>query len=215
MAPSPFELVADRLALFGPYFKLQVNGAGVPVNAAARVRALRPSLTGPTARSVPDRVVAGTAHLEMAAHLVSPLIGIAVLADLGVLLPELRVVPARPIPVLPPATPTREPDQAWADQVLAGPLAELDAAFAALLPNSAIRAGNIASALHGCGLVLASRAPGKIERTNSLVNLFLLHPRLRDAWTTPPFTRTSCCLLYRATRPERYCGDCVLRGRSS
>lgn len=215
MAPPPLELVADRLAPFGPYFRLQVNGSGLPVNAASRIRALRPTLTGPRAHSVADRVVAGTAHLDLAAHLVSPLIGAAVVCDVGLMLPELRLVPGRPVPVVPPLTPTREPDQLWADQVLAGPVAELDAAFAAILPNAAIRSGNVASAVHGCGLVLRSVAPETAERTNSLVNLLLLHPRLRSSWTAPPFIRNSCCLLYRATRPERYCGDCVLRRRGT
>ena len=204
--PVETSQLSTQLAPFGPYFRVHWDELGIPPSAAQRIRAVSAVL----GRNVPERVNASVAHLDLVSRVLSPLVGAAVVAGIGLRPATVLVTAGEPIPVLSHRVTTREPDQAWAEEILRGPVAELDAAFHVSLDNGRIRKGNVVSAINGAGGVLNTIAPEHIRRTEQIVGLFLNHPNLLDSWTAPPFLRNSCCLIYQAPG-HGMCGDCALK----
>jgi hypothetical protein len=195
-------------------------------------RAVLAELSGQPVEAVEPRVAASTVHLALAARLVSPLLALAALGranpipPLGQLWWQDQVGGAVPLS-LPQSALDARPDGdpvSWADDLLTGPLHELSAAFAALVPSPHVRAGNLASAIHGAVTVLGadpSRFPAHgVQRARLLAEVLLGHPVLRSEAVGEPgtggFRRRSCCLIYRAggrVAAHAVCGDCVLLDR--
>lgn len=238
------------LARLGPYFAVAVHEAGTapdgawlplpelldaPDRRTDRVEAARAALATTAGRGwqdVPRRVAASVVHLGLTARLVSPLLALASLHGLdevpAVMSLRWQDTPGSTVPLSLPAPllerrPTAAPDwDRWAG-ALVGVLAGLSQAFARLCPSPHVRAGNLASAVHGAVTVIGAHpeeAPdATAQRARSLGRLLLSHPLLREAGTGDPgtrwFRRRSCCLIYRAAEPSaggtpRLCGDCVL-----
>lgn len=205
MSVDPSQLSA-QLAPFGPYFRVHWDDLGIPPSAAQRIRAVSATFGA----GVPERVSASVAHLDLVSRMLSPLLGAAVVAGLGLRPAAVLATAGEPVLVLPRRVTTREPDLAWAEEILRGPVAELDAAFHVSLDNARIRRGNVVSALHGAAGVLQTVAPEHVQRTQEILALFLEHPTLQDSWTSPPFARTTCCLIYQVPG-HGLCGDCALK----
>ena len=244
----------DGLATLGPFFAVQSHDAGsapdagwrpfsdlvdVPEVLRTRVDAARAVLAaGRPIETIEIRVAASVVHLGLAARLLSPLLALAALHDLDHVpaLSDIRwrdtlggVVPlSLPHPLLEGPAPAHPDWDRWATDLVAGPLADVSRAVAALTPSAHTRRGNIASAVHGAVTVLSNavpdrRAAGPAERSRTLGRLLLDRPELRAAAGGEPgtsaFRRRNCCLIYRAAEPARpatirtarpICGDCVL-----
>ena len=239
----------ERLSGFGAYFAVDVHDPGSapgdgwrPVSdlvddpgvLRARAEEARAVLAaGRPAGAVELRVAASVVHLGLTARLLSPLLALAALdgVDRVPALADLRRRGALggafplslPRSLLEAPSPAVPDDERWAADVVAGPLADLSRAVAALVPSAHTRRGNIASAVHGAVTVLTAGRPHR--RVRDLAALLLARPELRAAATgepgTPGFRRRNCCLIYRAAvpapgaarpaRPARpVCGDCVL-----
>jgi hypothetical protein len=236
----------------GPYFAVEpwAGGAGWrqasllvsdPAVLAGRVthaRAVIAGRAGVAPAEVAERVAASIVFLGLAARLVSPSLGAAVL---GGVVPDLtldhlwwRPVDGGPVPLAvrgPGPVTGREIGHAPADgqlddaaallsercvQGLADPVA---GAFQSLFRLSPlVLRGNIASALAGAAGMLARSFPDRAETAGQLTARILALGPLRgsgelvqpDASQPRRFlVRRSCCLYYRVPR-STMCGDCVL-----
>lgn len=184
---------------------------------------------------VEERVAASTVFLGLAAQLVSPLLGAAVIGGAvpGLAVADLWWRPAESGPWPLAAQPAggvsvgqlgtdrelREAAIALSDGIygLTGPLATaFDAAFR-LSPQ--VLRGNVASALSGASGVLASAFAQRAEAAGRLAAQVLATGWLAETgqFVQPDpaqprwfLARRSCCLIYRVPGGG-ICGDCVLR----
>ena len=199
-------------------------------------RAVLAELGGRPVEAVELGVAASTVHLGLTARLVSPLLALAALGR-GERVPSLQQLwwqdevggavplslPRSALDVVAAGDVAGDPAR-WVDGLLTGPLHEVGTAFAALVPSPHVRAGNLASAVHGAVTVLGADpllfpAPG-VQRARRLAELLLAHPLLQSEAVGEPgtggFRRRSCCLIYRAAgrgAAQAVCGDCVLLDR--
>jgi len=233
----------------GPYFALApwAEGAGwrpasllvsdpaVLADRVTHARAVIAGRAGIAPAEVTERVAASIVFLGLAARLVSPSLGAAVL---GGVVPYLspdnlwwRPVDGGPVPLaagpvtgreIGGAAAARQLDDAAAllsercVQGLADPVAGAFQAVFRLSPL--VLWGNIASALAGAAGMLARSFPGRAETAGQLTARILALGPLRgtgelvqpDASQPRRFlVRRSCCLYYRVPGGGT-CGDCVL-----
>jgi hypothetical protein len=236
----------------GPYFAVEpwAEGAGWrpasllvsdPAVLAERVshaRAVIAGRAGLAAAELAERVAASIVFLGLAARLVSPPLGAAVL---GGVVPDLtldnlwwRPVDGGPVPLAAggpgPVTGREIGDAASGERLddaavllsercvqgMAGPVAGAFQARFRLSPL--VLRGNIASALAGAAGMLARSFPDRAETAGQLTARILALGPLRgtgelvqpDASQPRRFlVRRSCCLYYRVPGAGT-CGDCVL-----
>ncbi len=245
-APGP-SAVLERLVAFGPYFAVGTHDAGQSPPAGwsplaellgdrgallDRVRAVRGALAA-AARIEPAavelRVAASVTQLGLAARLLSPMIGMAVVAGasweldpahtwwqpgLGSAFPLSAPAAAVPgVPDLPASALPAPPDLRAA--VLHGAVAGLTAELGRLCSVSpTVLWGNVGSALNAAVTVIARTEPGLGDRATAVVARILSAPVFGPTPVTlgPAYRRHSCCLIYRVGTPDRsaVCGDCVL-----
>ncbi|MEV7603058.1 (2Fe-2S)-binding protein [Kitasatospora sp. NPDC089797] len=236
-------MTPQRVAALGPFFAFETHGTDGPVApwrsmaelldrpaaSAERVAGARGHLAaagGQPPEAVERRVAASVTHLGLAARVLSPAFGVAVLdgALFGYGLREARWQPT-PGGLFPLSLPARaavpladpaELAERFAAEVLDGAVRELTEAFAAFGVPPRIGWGNVASAVNGAAAAVVRSAPQLAGRARQLAALLLDRPPLRGAGTVAAdgtrFRRRSCCLIYRAA-PDRaggLCGDCVL-----
>jgi hypothetical protein len=244
---------AAELAQLGPYFAVSVHPPGQPL--AAPWRPLSTLLDSPgdlrqriadvrcalAADRPPDavefRVAASVTHLGVAARLISPVLGTAVL--LGRVLPmdpaevHWQPVLGGPLPLSLPASALAEhgdqPSQEQAGEerpgegqltselrqsLLHGPVRALTDVTAAMSVSPIVLQGNVASAVNAAAAMIAAARPGLAAQAATLRSALLSAPELAGTWTGSPagFRRRSCCLIYRAAPAATVavCGDCVL-----
>ncbi|MGP7997835.1 MAG: (2Fe-2S)-binding protein [Streptosporangiaceae bacterium] len=239
--PSAGPRALAAAAKAGPYFTIQAwsgEAGWQPLRAllsdpavlAARVGHTRRGLArhaGCAAAAVEPRVAASVLFLGLAAQLVSPLLGAAVLASV---VPRLTAAdlywqPARGGPWPLAARPVDgvrtdgltagETAGQLADrmQQLTGPLAST-VGLTFQLSGQVLR-GNVASALAGASATLAATFPARAARATELAAGVLAREPLRGSGEFGPagrFRRRSCCLLYRVPGAGM-CGDCILAVR--
>ncbi|MEU3987750.1 (2Fe-2S)-binding protein [Streptomyces platensis] len=218
--------------------ELTEEGNGVLRERVGSVRASLAANYGRPSEAVEQRVAASVAHLGLMARVISPALGLATLhglpsrpLTLGDLrwgsslsgafrlsLPREAVTPAAAEGVQHehgPGSGTR-PVSTLAEDLLAGPVHDLVAAFAPFSVSRHILWGNVASAVNGAATGITASAPSLAHPAHAAALTFLQHPQLRNTHTLNPhnarFTRRSCCLIYRAAPggTGALCGDCVL-----
>ncbi len=223
----------------GPYFAVEVGAIGAgwrpfaelvgdPDVLAERVAAARAALaarTGLALDRLPERPVASTVFLGIAARLVSPVLAATVLTGDTPLwtVAELawRPVDGGPWPLAVSTVRTRrgdDPARLLADHVT-DVVAPLLTAFRdpyRLSPK--VLWGNVASALGGAAGVLSDAVPERAEETGSLLARLLgIGPLAGTAQVVQPdptrprrfLVRRNCCLFYRVPGGGT-CADCVL-----
>jgi hypothetical protein len=233
----------DDLAGLGPFFAVSSHRPEtVPVPPwrpfgellmpsrplAARIAAVRAALAaraGLGVDAIEPRVAASTLQLGLAARLVSPALGAAVLRRPLDLRPGRlwwQEAAAGPVPLSVPGPAGGSPGTAaddW-DQVLFGEvLAPVTAAIALLVPVSGrVLWGNVASAVNAAARQVARQRPDLAGDAWQAAARLFASPALRGERKPPgpAFLRSSCCLFYRLAPgdPSAICGDCVLRGRT-
>ncbi|MGW8971243.1 (2Fe-2S)-binding protein [Streptomyces platensis] len=236
-----FETHPEGSELSSPWRKLSEltqEGNSVLRERVASVRASLAANYGRPPEAIEQRVAASVAHLGLMARVISPALGLATLhglpsrpLTLGDLrwgsslsgafrlsLPREAVTPAAAGGVQHeqgPGSGTR-PVSALAEDLLAGPVHDLVAAFAPFSVSRHILWGNVASAVNGTVTGITAAAPSLARPAHAAALTFLQHPQLRNTHTLNPhnarFTRRSCCLIYRAAPggTGALCGDCVL-----
>ena len=245
---SPAARLAE-LAALGPYFAVEVHGPHTPVRvpwqpldallgsaAALRDRSedVRAALAGPGARtpeSVEFRVAASVAQLGLAARLLAPVFGTALITRAAppVDVRQLRWVPAvtslfrLSLPEAALAAPPSPDAGTLARDVtrslLHGLLGALVEAFAAMAVSRRVLWGNVASAINGSAIMITASRPDLGPQSVALASA-LLRACPAGAYRGLPgsgFQRQSCCLIYRvadSSAPE-FCGDCILSRRCS
>jgi hypothetical protein len=247
------ELLAGLRDL-GPYFAIETHPPGDPRRApwrplaeltgspdalrarAHQVRAALARAGGLAPDQVELRVAASVAQLGLAARLIAPAFGVAVLGrgGLGFDATQTWWVPgdgsmfplSLPADALPAAA---RPDAESLDTAalalhieghwLDGPVQDLVTGFAGLSVSGLIGWGNVASAVNGAAAMLSRSRPARRDRATALAGALLATPPLAGRHCGVPatagFHRRSCCLIYRAAPDRRggYCGDCVLTAR--
>jgi ferric iron reductase protein FhuF len=238
--------VLAGLARLGPFFALDCHPAGAvltggwrplielwqPEVLATRVAVVRSALaqaSGQPAGAVELRVAASMAQLGLAARLICPALGVAVVTG-GL----LEVDPVRmrwqpgaggsPIALsiqddLPASAARDERDPAaLADalvaSLLAGPVPALIQASTKFGVSPQVGWGNVASVVHGAQALIGAAEPGLTATAGTLVTGLLNQPPLQGRHQGSEhgaFRRRSCCLVYRLTGSSApVCGDCVL-----
>jgi hypothetical protein len=237
---------AAGLAQLGPYFAVNSHAPGQPLPASwrplstlldspgdlhERIKEVRSALAaGRPPGAVEFRVAASVTHLGVAARLISPALGTAVLFGR-----VLRMDPAEvrwqpvlggPLPLSLPA-----PALTWRgaqpgggqlarelrQSVLGGPVRTLTRVTAAMSVSPMVLQGNIASAVNAAASLIATARPGLAAQATALRSALLDAPELAGTWTStaPGFRRRSCCLIYRAApAAAAVCGDCILNTTS-
>jgi hypothetical protein len=236
----------------GPYFALEpwtegtgwrrasllVSDPAVLADRVACARAVLAGRAGVAAAEVTERVAASIVFLGLAARLVSPSLGAAVL---GGVVPYLTLdnlwwlpVDGGPVPLavrgsgpvtgreVGDAASGRQLDDAAAllsERCVQGMADPVAGGFQALFRLSPlVLRGNIASALAGAAGMLARTFPDRAETAGQLTARILALPPLRGTGelvqpdTSQPrrfLVRRSCCLYYRVPGGGT-CGDCVL-----
>ncbi len=232
-----------ELATLGPFFAVQTHCPGGEVPApwqplgallgsatalAARTGAVRDSLAaaaGCPASRIELRVAASVAQLGIAARLISPVLGSAVLGvPLGIDVGQARWIPAigGPFPLslaLADGTaPGRAEPAALAGairpltELLAGPVRALVGMTAAMVSRRVLW-GNVGSAINGAAFMISTARPPLRQRAIQVSAAALRFPELAGGYRGQPstsFQRRSCCLIYRTAGNPRYCGDCIL-----
>ena len=233
----------------GPYFAIETHQPGEPMPApwrplsellgspaalrarAEQVRAALARAGGLAPDQVELRVAASVGQLGLAARLIAPAFGVAVLGRrvLGFDAGQARWVPGdgSMFPLSLPAATLQgaeipeltalsaDIEGRWLD----GPVRDLVDGFAALSVSRRILWGNVASAINGAAVMLSRSQPGRRDQATGLAEALLATPHLagRHSGTPggPAFRRRSCCLIYRAAPGDgaAYCGDCVLPAR--
>ena len=222
------------LAELGPYFVVERHDKGTPIQApwrpmsevvdvpgvlADRVRAVGEVLASSAARAPADiepRVAASVMHLGLSARLISPMLGYAALTG-RMLEVDLDTVRWQPSPggAFPLSLPWTVSDRPITRPFVDGAIAQLvSATLATVKLSPGLLWGNVASAVNGAAMVIATQRPDLAERVFGIAADLLTHARLRDTTQTPPgaaFQRRSCCLIYRTASPtpQAICGDCV------
>jgi hypothetical protein len=233
----------------GPYFEIETHRPGDPLLApwrpltellgspaalrerAYRVRAALARAGGLESDRIELRVAASVTQLGLAARLIAPAFGVAVLSQrgLGVDAGQARWVPADgslfPLSLPAAARPDAEISDVTALSLdiegrwLGGPIQDLVDGFAGLSVSGQILWGNVASAINGAAAMVSRSQPGLRDRATALAEALLATPNLAGRHSgvpaRPGFRRRSCCLIYRAAPGGGggYCGDCVLPAR--
>lgn len=200
---------------WGPFFAVETGAApGPPWRPVSdlvddpsvlsdRIADVRTSL----ATSV--RVAASVAHLGVAARLVSPSLGIAVLSGR---------FPAFDVwwrDGLGGAFPLAMSERSAGSPVeLLSFLGRLVAAVAVFSVSRRVLWGNVASAVNGAATMIGAARPDLASRAIAVADELLDAPPLRGAGVRGAdgrFRRRSCCLIYLAGGGRAaVCGDCVL-----
>jgi FhuF 2Fe-2S C-terminal domain len=238
---------AAGLAQLGPYFAVRIHLPGQPLPAPwrplstlldspedlqrriAEVRAALAADRRPDA--VEFRVAASVTHLGVAARLISPALGTAVLFGRVPQMDPAEVhwqpVLGGPLPLsLPASALAGRGDQPGAGQLaselrqglLNGPVRPLTGITAAMSVSPIVLHGNIASAVNAAAFMIATARPGLATRAAAIRSALLSVPELAGTWTRSAegFRRRSCCLIYRAApaATSAVCGDCILNTTS-
>jgi hypothetical protein len=244
---------AAELAQLGPYFAVKLHPPGQPLadpwrplsslldspdDLRQRIADVRSTLAADRPPgAVEFRVAASVTHLGVAARLISPVLGTAVLlgwvprmdpADVG-----WQPVLGGPLPLsLPASALAGRGDQPGEEQpgdgqlaselrlsLLHGPVRALTEVTAAMSVSPIVLDGNIASAVNAAAAMIAAARPGLATRTAAVRRALLNAPELSGTWTSGAegFRRRSCCLIYRAgpAATPAVCGDCVLNATSA
>lgn len=243
------EAALAQAARAGPYFTIRpwspevawrplgglIADPGVLPEQVAVARDALAGRAGLASGLVEERVAASIVFLGLAAQLVSPLLGAAVLAGA---VPRLAVtdlwwLPGRggPWPLAAGPADVSGVGQLGSDRELqeaatlvsagvhglTGPFAAAFGSEFRLSPQ--VLRGNVASALAGASGVLAVAFPARAGTAGQLAEQILAREPLRGtgqliqpdlAQPRRLFARRSCCLLYRVPGAG-VCGDCVLR----
>jgi hypothetical protein len=248
--PPPATGLVTSLARLGPYFAVETHRprAGIrrpwqPLSSllgsaqalGTRITDVRAALAA-TADRPPDqiefRVAASVAQLGLAARLISPALGSAVL---GFALPvdpaQAWWVPALGGPFrlsLSQAAIASSPSPgqpAAGDEVreqllglLHGPIRSLVEMTAPMARSRRVLWGNVASAINGAAAMVAMARPALAADAAATASAMLQFPALAGSYRGDPvdtFRRQSCCLIYRIASPPatEYCGDCILGQR--
>ena len=238
--PAP----AGLLAGLGPFFAVETHRPGEAAPApwqplgtllgsatalAARIDAVQGRLAaaaGCPASRIERRVAASVTQLGIAARLISPVLGSAVLGvPLGIDVAQARWVPALGGPfrlsLAVPAGPARphraDPAEACLplNELLAGPVRALVDLTAPVVSRRVLW-GNVGSAINGAAVMISTSQPPLHRRAIQISTAALGFPELADGYRGQPttsFQRKSCCLIYRLAGSPQYCGDCILNGR--
>jgi hypothetical protein len=235
---------AAELAQLGPYFAVGIHPPGQPwpdswrplstlldspEDLRQRIGDVRSALA---ADCPPDavefRVAASVTHLGVAARLISPVLGMAVLLGIVPAMDPAEVhwqpVLGGPLPLSLPAPALAGPagDQPGAGQLavelrrslLQGPVRALTRVTAAMSVSPIVLQGNVASAVNGAASMIARARPDLATRLATIASALLGAPELAGTWTgsAAGFRRRSCCLIYRASpaATSAVCGDCIL-----
>jgi len=212
-------------------FSTLVGDRGVLDERIAAVRGAVAARAGVEAAQIDRRAAASLTHLSLAARLVCPPLGCAllggVLIDLDAANLWWRDV-LGPVPLALPGAAGREVDP---DDVAAtvaglaagyatGPVAALVAAVAATGVSPKVLWGNVASAVAGAVPALLAADRDRAGAIGEVVAGLIATDPLAGTGIferTPggglAFRRNSCCLYYRVPGGG-LCGDCVLAGRA-
>ena len=236
-----------ELAGFGPFFAVQTHRAGAAPPApwqpldtllgsvtalTTRISAVRDSLAtaaGCPASQIELRVAASVAQLGIAARLISPVLGSAVLGvPLRIDAGQARWVPAigGPFPLslafsghaaLPGAPQPAGLAEAVEPltELLAGPVGALVDMTAPMVSRRVLW-GNVGSAINGAATMISTTRPPLRPAAIQVSAAALRFPALADGYRGQPtisFQRRSCCLIYRIAGNPQYCGDCILNAR--
>jgi ferric iron reductase protein FhuF len=238
--------VLAELARWGPFFALDSHQGqsapvlpwrpfeelfGQPAALQARVAVVRAALAQAGGRStdtVELRVAASMAQLGLAARLICPALGVAVLTGAVVDMdpawlrwqPNAGGAVALSIQqdVLAAAIAAERKPAVLADALaatlLAGPVRTLVQASTAFGVSEQVLWGNVASVVNGAKALIGGAEPGLSATVGKLVTGLLNQPPLQgthQAGEHVAFRRRSCCLVYRvAANRAPVCGDCVL-----
>lgn len=229
-------------ARVGPYFAWQphtgdpafrpLTELSDPTVLDTRVGAARRQLArlgGLDPSDLPDRVVASTVFLGLAARLLSAPLAAAALAG-AVPVPDparihWRPVASGPLPISYEtlAATTADLPAALADVVTTVVEPVLTAYRKRFVISEKVLWGNVASALGGAHTMITEAAPAHASRAAALIEAMLTRSPLagtatlhrpdptRDRWF---LVRHNCCLYYRIPGGGT-CGDCVLTDRRS
>jgi hypothetical protein len=239
---------AAELAQLGPYFAVNVHPAGQPLadpwrplsslldspdGLRQRIAEVRSALAADRPPgAVEFRVAASVTHLGVAARLISPVLGTAVLFGLVPRTDPAEVawqpVLGGPLPLSVPAsalagrghqTGEGQPDAGQLadelrERLLQGPVRAFTEVTAAMSVSPIVLQGNIASAVNAAAAMIATARPDLAGQAATLRSELLSAPELAGTWTSGAagFRRRSCCLIYRAApaATSAVCGDCVL-----
>lgn len=234
---------AAELAQLGPYFAVSAHSSGQPRAAPwrplstlldspedlrQRITEVRAALAaGRPPEAVEFRVAASVTHLGVAARLISPVLGTAVLFGrvprMGPAEVYWQPVLGGPLPLsLPASAFAGHGDQPGAGQlaselrrsVLHGPVRALTGITAAMSVSPIVLQGNIASAVNAAAVMIATARPDLATQAAAIRRALLSAPELAGTWTSGAagFRRRSCCLIYRAAASATpgVCGDCIL-----
>lgn len=218
--------VSEELAALGPFFAVEVRGAGPttpwrPMNELVdgssvlteRVEAVRAFLatgTGQETSAVELRVAASVVHLGLVARVLSPLLALAVLHRRR---GDVRAADLWWQPTLGSMFPlsVREAALDSDAEFAASVIGEFSTAIARFGVNEHILRGNVASALAAAARTLSEARPDLRDDIRALIRPHLDGSGSFDLDGTT-FRRRTCCLIYRAA-PDRngaLCGDCAL-----
>jgi ferric iron reductase protein FhuF len=248
--------VLAELAGLGPFFALDSHPARSPAVApwrpldelfhqpaalrawVAAVRGALAEVSGRPVDAVEPRVAASMAQLRLAARLICPAFGVALLtggllevdparmrwqpSTHGALALSIRddvMTSANRRDAACPQDPASRHDparlaDALAVSLLAGPVRALVQACRPFKVSEQVLWGNVASVVHGAVALIDTAAPRLTGEAEVIAAGLLDQPPLRGSHQGSDrgtFRRRSCCLVYRlAASPVPVCGDCVL-----
>jgi FhuF 2Fe-2S C-terminal domain len=232
----PAASLRDALAALGPFFAVgrpEDPGPWRPVPVSPellreRTAAVQTALALGSVAPVELRTAASVAQLGLAARLVSPAFGAALLDGRLVSMDEALwqpVLGGRVPLALTDATLRGVPYDgllvdALGRHLLDGPVRDLVEATAAMSVSRQVLWGNVASAVNGAATIVATARPELATAARVLAAGLLEQPALRGTTTGAvgvDFRRLSCCLIYRigATDPKSVCGDCVIHAQNN
>ena len=197
-----------------------------PEDLRQRIAEVRAALAaGRPPEAVEFRVAASVTHLGVAARLISPALGTAVLLGRVPRMDPAEVawqpVLGGPLPLSLPASALaghRDPPggqlaSELRQNLLHGPVRVLTEVTAAMSVSPIVLHGNIASAVNAAAAMIATARPGLAAQAAAIRRALLGAPELAGTWTSGAegFRRRSCCLIYRAApATSAVCGDCIL-----
>ena len=219
-------------AITAPWRPLDELTGSAPV-VRERIAAVRSALAAAAGRgphAVEFRVAASVTQLGIAARLISPALGLAVVSGAVLRVAAAWWQPALSgaFPLSLPAGSALRPGTGPADEdalaaalgghVVDGPVRAVTDVVAAMSVPAAVLWGNVASAVNGATSMLATTRPDLAVRAHAVSAALLRRPPLAGTYTGAPtagFRRRSCCLIYRVSSASRpaLCGDCILLGR--
>jgi hypothetical protein len=219
-------------AIAAPWLPLEALTGSAPVlrDRIAAVRSALAAAAGREPQAVEFRVAASVTHLGIAARLISPALGMAVVSGAVQRMSAARWQPALggAFPLSLPAGSALRPGAGRDDEdalaaglcahVVDGPVRSVTDMVAAMSVPPAVLWGNVASAVNGAASMIAAARPGLAARAQGVSAAVLRRPPLAGTSAGAPgtgFRRRNCCLIYRispASSPA-FCGDCILLGR--